>query len=231
MKSKLLYIPEELRAACSEANRLRREGKPIPDDIRKKSNEYKSWLYHKGKPQAKSTTRKPKHDYIPKELREAHAIFSRKIREGVEPTEQERAMANEYRRYVAFKGKPPKKQSRSKIPPDKPYHAEYLEWRRLAVEGVAPGDRPLKIAEGQAKYNGKPVPKYTKCEDSEKTGSRCCGRHGKGSKKFRAGPGRAYCMQCVVVYEDVPADVKRCGCCGGQLRKSPRDKRSARKNE
>ena len=41
-------IPENLRRAACEAVKLRRAGKPVPDDIQEMSSRYKRWIYHGG---------------------------------------------------------------------------------------------------------------------------------------------------------------------------------------
>ena len=44
------YIPADLRNASTECSRLKRKGKPVPQDIADKATEYRRWLRHGGEP-------------------------------------------------------------------------------------------------------------------------------------------------------------------------------------
>ena len=91
--------PTRRRAAC-EAVKLRRADKPVPDDIREMSNRYKRWVYRGGQDPGEGDGRKPVHDYVPAELRAAHAAVCRKRYNGQAPTKEEAAMSNEYFRWI-----------------------------------------------------------------------------------------------------------------------------------
>ena len=218
-------IPENLRRAACEAVKLRRAGKPVPDDIQEMSSRYKRWIYHGGQDPGEGDGRVPVHDYIPAELREAHAAVCRKRYNGQAPTKEETAMSNEYYRWLRHGGPPPDKEERPD--PDKtewPLSA-YLMWNQLIKDGTAPGDIPADIADGRAMHLGTTPKRYTACSPSDRIGGRGCrGRHGKGPKRRRYGPGVAMCSNCDTSYTDVPDDVNWCGCCGTILRKSARFK-------
>lgn len=218
-------IPEELRRAACEAVKLRRAGKPVPDDIQRLSNQYKRWVYHNGKDPGEGDGREPVHGFIPDELRKAHAAVCRKRYNGEIPTKEETAMYNEYFRWIRHGGPPPEREER----PD-PARVEwplsaYLTWNDLIKAGTAPGDIPMDIADGRAEYLGVAPKRYTACSPSDVVGGRGCrGLHGGGPRRLRYGPGVAMCLNCDASYTDVPEDVNWCGCCGRRLRKSARFK-------
>lgn len=218
-------IPAELRAAAKEKVRLHAAGKPIPDDVREKANEYQRWCNNKGvRPSARKRP-KIKHIDVPPELRAAKAEYQKIYERGGECPSDVRVALNEYNRWVRSGGvQPPPLRSRRASDEDTPYRREYLERNRLARNGVAPGDMPKEVIEGAAKYNGTAIPKYTVCADSPKKGGSCKGRHGNGPQSNKGIPGYGFCRKCSVGYMDIADDVIFCGCCGGRLSRRLRDK-------
>ncbi|MXX20333.1 MAG: hypothetical protein F4W68_04700 [Cenarchaeum sp. SB0661_bin_35] len=156
---------------------------------------------------------------IPEKLRLAKAEYQRNRAHNIEPTPELMSLVSEYNRWSRFGGEPPPARPRSRTLESQPYHAEQMELTRLGKSGVAPGDIPLNIVEGAAKFRGVPTPKYTKCGDSPKTGYNCKGRHGNGPRK---NIGAAFCRQCRVAYMELPDDVFFCGCCGKKLSRRTR---------
>ena len=71
------YIPEELRRASHEYNRLKRRGETPPPDVAKKNSEYGRWVRHRGEP--------PPRPEEPKGPHLAHLEWIRRIREGESP--------------------------------------------------------------------------------------------------------------------------------------------------
>ena len=156
---------------------------------------------------------------IPEKLRLAKAEYQRNRARNIETTPEQMALVTEYNRWSRYGGEPPPARPRKRALESHPNYAEYIEMSRLKRSGVAPGDIPLNIVEGAAKYKNAPTPKYTKCGDSPKTGYNCKGRHGDGPKK---NIGAAFCRQCRVAYMDVAEDVVYCGCCGKKLSRRTR---------
>lgn len=219
-------IPEELRKASNEYVKLRGAGEPVPDDIREKHNEYKRWVAHGGRDPGTVPKKGHPKTYAPAHLRAASAEYRRLRLAGQNPPQDVVDAHNEHCRWLRYRGQPPEKRKRIPKPEEVewPYSA-YLEWNRLIREGTAPGDIPADIADGHAKHLGKPVKKYTPCEDSEvRHGHGCRGRHGKSNARRYFRKGTANCVRCSASYADVPEDVMWCGCCGSRLRKNPRSR-------
>lgn len=225
---KVIYedIPEEYRRGACEAVKLRRAGKPVPEDIQELSNKYKRCVRYGGKEPDSGSAHNTVHDYIPEQYRNANTAVCRKRLLGQTPTDEEIAFANEYRRWIRYRGEPPAKEE-----PADPAKAEwplsaYLEWNNLLKEGKAPGEIPARISDGRSEYLRMDPKRYTGCSPSEKVGGRGCrGRHGNGPRRLRYGPGVAMCIHCDIAYTGVPKSVSWCGCCGGPLRKSARFKK------
>ena len=219
-------IPTDLREAARRYAVLIGRGEPVPDDIRKKHNEYKKWVRYGGKDPAGIPRKASANSYIPEDLRKALAEYNRLHAAGADPPRDVIEKANEYARWRAHGGPPPEKRRRLPKPHEVewPYSA-YLEWHAMLKKGVPPGEIPAKVAEGYAKYLGVPVRKYTPCcPPGKKNGQGCRGRHGDGPMRIPFAPGVAHCTPCQIAYRNVPDDVTRCGCCGKVLRKNPRNK-------
>ena len=91
-------IPEELREANSEYQRLRRAGQPIPENIHALNREYNRILARHRDPKVGSRRRgrQPEHEDIPEKLRAANSEYQRRLRAGQPIPESLRIDARAY---------------------------------------------------------------------------------------------------------------------------------------